>query len=341
MTNKILPLLVFPLCTNAIEVTTLVESTPAQPVDNPFAAEYHTDGNLYFVTFGGDRVFKLSPAGQLVHLAGKFRQHGYSGDGGPATQATFNRLHNLAISADGKIYLSDTLNHTGRLFDPATGTISSFAGNGTKGFKGDPGDASAALFNEFYCVTFDKRRRDLFVTDLKNQRVRAIDTTTGKIRTVAGNGKKAHPKDGEKATGQPMLDPRAAAPDHQGNLYILSRGGHSLYRVSPDGNIFTVAGNGKSGQSDGPALSAAMKGPKHLCVDPADGKSMLIVDTENHRIVLFDPEKSTLVTVLGGKNKVGGTTLARPHGVYVHTDGAMIVADSENHRIVKATGWRP
>ncbi|MDG2123605.1 MAG: hypothetical protein P8J87_07910 [Verrucomicrobiales bacterium] len=341
MPNKLALLLFSPALAQALEVTTLVESTPDQPIDNPFAAEYHTDGSLYFVTYGGDRVFKLSPTGQLTHLAGKFRQHGYSGDGGHATAATFNRLHNLAISADGKIYLSDTFNHSGRLLDPESGLISSFAGNGSKGFKGKTGDAKKAIFNEFYCVTFDKDRRHLFVTDLKNQLVRSIDTSTGKIHTVAGNRKKAHPINGKKATGQPMLDPRAAAPDHHGNLYILSRGGHSLYRVDPDGNISTVAGTGNKGQSDGPALGSAMNGPKHLCVDPEDGKKMLIVDTENDRIVLFDPDKATLTTVLGGNKKIGATTLARPHGVYVHSDGSMVVADSENHRIIKVTGWRP
>lgn len=341
MPNQLIALLLFPLFARAIEVTTLIESSPQHPIDNPFAAEFHTDGSLYFVTYGGDRVFKLSSEGQLTHLAGTFRQHGYTGDGGRATAATFNRLHNLAIATDGSIYLSDTFNHSGRRIDPETGIVTTFAGNGTRGFAGKTGDAKDAIFNEFYCVTFDQDRRDLFVTDLKNQRVRAIDTTTGKIRTVAGNGNKAHPQDGEKATAQPMLDPRAAAPDYQGNLYILSRGGHSLYRVSADGKIASVAGTGKKGQSDGPARASAMNGPKHLCVDPADGKTMLIVDTENHRIVRFDPDKATLTTVLGGRNQIGGTTLARPHGVYVHPDGSMIVADSENHRIIKVTGWQP
>src|SRR5262245_66462796 len=112
--------------------------------------------------------------------------------------------------------------------------------------------------------------------------------TTKVVSTVAVNGGKGVPKDGEDATKQPLVDPRAACADKDGNLWILERGGHALRVVDARGKIKTVAGTGKAGMGTGNALEAAMNGPKHLCI-ARDG-SVLIADTENHRIVRYGPK---------------------------------------------------
>jgi DNA-binding beta-propeller fold protein YncE len=159
---------------------------------------------------------------------------------------------------------------------------------------------------------------------------------------VAGNGEKGVPKDGEDATKQPLVDPRAHAVDRDGNLWILERGGHALRVVDAAGKIRTVAGTGKPGRGTGPALSAALNGPKHLCLD-RDG-TVLIADSENHRIVRYSPKTGTLSAVAGTGTKgaagLGGdplkAELAQPHGVHVHpTTGEIYIADSSNGRILK------
>ena len=184
----------------------------------------------------------------------------------------------------------------------------------------------------------------MYVADIGNRRVRAIDVQTGAVSTFAGNGSKGVPKDGEPAAGQPLVDPRAVAADARGNVYILERSGHALRVVDPAGKIRTVAGTGRPGPGGygGPALTATFNGPKYVAVD-RDG-SVLIADTENHQIRRYVPGKEVVELVAGtgqmGSAGVGGDPLKlemkRPHGVTTHpTTGELYIADSENGRILK------
>ncbi|MBN9122940.1 MAG: hypothetical protein J0I06_28020, partial [Planctomycetes bacterium] len=159
---------------------------------------------------------------------------------------------------------------------------------------------------------------------------------------VAGNGEKGVPRDGEDATKQPLVDPRAHAVDKDGNIWILERGGHALRVVDAKGKIRTVAGTGKAGMGVGKALEAAMNGPKHLCID-RDG-SVLIADTENHRVVRFNPKDNTISPVAGtgkkGKTLGDGDPLKaefnQPHGVIVHPKtGDVYISDASNGRVLK------
>src|SRR5207248_8018275 len=148
-------------------------------------------------------------------------------------------------------------------------------------------------------VAFDPAGTYLVLADLDNRRVRRVDLATGVVTTVAGNGEKGVPKDGEPAVAQPLVDPRAAAADADGNVYVLERGGHALRVVDKAGRIRTVAGTGAKGSAGvgGPALQAQMNGPKHLGID-RDG-SVLIADTENHRVLRYLPKDGTLHLVAG------------------------------------------
>jgi hypothetical protein len=131
--------------------------------------------------------------------------------------------------------------------------------------------------------------------------------------------------------------------DGRGNLYILERSGHALRVVDRAGKIRTVAGTGQQGDSGdgGDARHAQLNGPKHLCVD-ARG-NVLIADTENHRIRLYNPEDGTIRTVAGNGRKgtkgLGGppseAELAQPHGVTIGPGGILYISDSSNNRIVK------
>jgi DNA-binding beta-propeller fold protein YncE len=162
------------------------------------------------------------------------------------------------------------------------------------------------------------------------------------VTTVACNGKGGLPKDGEDALTQPLIDPRAHAVDADGNIWILERGGHALRVVDTKGKIRTVAGTGKAGMGVGKALEAAMNGPKHLCIDK-DG-SVLIADTENHRIVRYNPKDGTISAVAGtgkkGKTLGDGDPLKaefnQPHGVIVHPKtGDIYISDASNGRVLK------
>lgn len=311
----------------------------------PFGVDFGADGTIYIVEMqGGERLRAVNPSGVLVTLAGTLGQKGHTGDGGPARKATFNGMHSLAVGPDGCVYLADTWNNCVRKLDPRSGIVSAFAGTGEPGFSGDGGPAVRAKFGQSFCVSFDAAGKRCYITDLVNRRIRTVDMPTGVVTTAAGNGKRGVPKDGEDATHQPLLDPRAHAVDAHGNVYILERSGHALRVVDAQGKIRTVAGTGKAGTAGigGKALAAQMNGPKHLCVD-RDG-SVLIADTENHRILRYVPGDEAVVLVAGTGKKgtagVGGdprlAEFNQPHGVIVHPKtGAIYISDATNGRVLK------
>ena len=311
-------------------------------LNGPFGVDFDKGGSMFIVEMVGLRVLKVDDRGTLSTVAGTGKK-GNGGDGGPASRAEFDGPHNLVVGPDGLIYVADTWNNRVRKIDPKTGVISAFAGTGEKGFGGDGGSAAAARFGGVYCIAFDPKGEHMYLADLDNRRVRAIDMKTGTVSTVAGNGQKGVPEDGAEAVKAPLVDPRAVAADGAGNVYVLERSGHALRVIDAKGKIRTVAGTGKAGAAGdgGDALKATLNGPKHLCVD-GDG-NVLIADTENHLIRKYLPAEGTIVRVAGtGTKGTGGLNgppekaeLNQPHGVYVHPSGVLYIADSTNNRVLR------
>jgi DNA-binding beta-propeller fold protein YncE len=311
-------------------------------LSGPFAAETDRAGNVYIAEMTGQRVLKVDAKGALSTVAGTGKK-GDGGDGGPATKAEFNGMHNLAVAPNGDLYIADTWNNRVRKIDAKTGQISAFAGTGEKGFSGDGGPAAKAQFGGVYCAALDPKGERLYLADLDNRRIRVIDLGTGVVSTVAGNGKRGVPDDGADAKDAPLVDPRAVAADGKGNVWVLERSGHALRVVDPKGKVRTVAGTGKQGFSGdgGDARMAEMNGPKHLCID-REG-NVVIADTENHVIRKYLPREGKIVRVAGtGKKGAGGVggppdkvELAQPHGVHVDASGTLWIADSSNDRVLK------
>src|SRR5690349_21389372 len=99
---------------------------------------------------------------------------GYAGDGGPARQALLNNPFDLAFDPAGNLCFSDTFNHVIRRIDVQSGTISTIAGTGERGFAGDGGPATQAQMNEPYGIVIN-RSGNIYVADRLNRRVRRID----------------------------------------------------------------------------------------------------------------------------------------------------------------------
>jgi DNA-binding beta-propeller fold protein YncE len=307
----------------------------------PFGIDWDKAGNAYIAQIT-NRISMLDRSGKLTVLGGSFDK-GLSGDGGPATKALFNGPHHLLVGPDGDLYIADTFNNCVRKIDLKTGIVTRVAGTGKKAYGGDGGPAVNADFGGIYCIAFDPKGEKLYLCDLDSRRIRVMSLKTGIVETAAGNGQKGVPKNGEDAKAQPLVDPRAVAVDSKGNVYILERGGHALRVVDLAGKIHTVAGTGKPGLSGdgGPALQAQMNGPKHLSCDRDD--TVLIADTETHTIRRYNPKDGKMTRVAGtGKKGNGGAggpadqvELARPHGATVDPAGAIVICDTDNHRVLR------
>ena len=312
-------------------LTTTKNPKPGK-LNSPFGVDFDSVGNMYIVELEGGRVHKLDTAGNFTTIAGDGSK-GYTGDGGPAKGATFNGMHNVAVTPEGDVYIADSWNHCIRKIDGKTGTITTFAGTGEAGFSGDGGPASKATFNYVMCISLNPTNDKIHLADLRNRRIRVIDLKTRIVNTVAGNGEKGVPTDGALATENPLVDPRAVAVDSRRNVYILERSGHALRVVTPDGRIRTVAGTGKAGGADGSSLKAELNSPKHIAIDLED--NVIIADDQNQRIRKYDPRLGTLTSILGGGVDKPKRRLSQPHGVCVHADGTIYVVDTGHHRILR------
>ena len=222
-------------------------------------------------------------------------------------------------------------------------TISLVAGRGVAGYLGDGGPATLAQLDGPTGVAVDAAG-GILVVDASN-RVRRI--AYGTITTIAGSGVAGHvsqglplPEDDGPAIDAQLNDPIGVAIDHAGNILIADALYHRIRRVTADGTITTIAGNGIPAfwGDGGPATAANLKYPTGVALDH-DG-NVFIADAANHRIRRIDPD-GTITTVAGtggaGFAGDGGPAteamLHKPTGVAVSRKGELFIADEYNHRI--------
>ena len=265
---------------------------------------------------------------------------GYSGDGGPATSASLNSPFGVVVDANGDVFFADHINNRVREIVKATGNIITVAGNGTRGFSGDGGPATAAELNAPYGVALDGSG-DLFLGDYSGH-IRKIVLATGIITTVAGNGSYNFSGDGGPATAAGLFDPFGVTVDSSGNLYIADYAHERIRYVSAaTGIITTIAGNGTQGYSGdgGPATAAELSGPNGVAVD-ASG-NVFIADSYNNRIREVVKATGIITTVVGtgvnGYNGDGGsatsTEISYAEGLALDGSGDLFFADGINNRI--------
>jgi DNA-binding beta-propeller fold protein YncE len=311
-------------------------------LNGPFDLAFDTVGNLYFADTFNHRIRRVAGrSGVITTIAGN-GSAGYSGDGGPATQASMNEPYGVVIDRAGNVYAADRKNACVRRIDAASGIITTFAGTGAAGYSGDGGPAAKAGLVEPNGLAFDPAGRRLYIADVADHRVRLVGMASGLITTLAGTGAAEHSGDGGAARAAGVFGARAVKVAPDGTVYILERQGSSLRRIDPrTGIIDTIAGTGARGYGgDGRAAAAAVfDAPKEMALD-RDG-NILIVDTENHAIRRIDRASGTVTTIVGGHlGGDGGPATAagldRPHGAVVGPDGAIYIGDTNNHRIRKA-----
>lgn len=311
-------------------------ATSAQLYD-PVEVVTDVTGNLYIVEWHNNTVRKVNTSGIISTIAGTGIA-GFSGDGGPATAAGLNTPVGVFVDGAGNVYIGDYSNHRIRKVN-TSGIITTIAGNGTAGYSGDGGPATAAQLRTPMGIYVDASGK-VYFADSYYSIIRCIDLS-GTITTIAGTGTNGYNGDGIQATAARLYNPYGVIMDASGDLYIADQNNHRVRKINSSGIISTVAGNGTAGYlgDGGAATSGRLYNPSGLYFD-ASG-NMLIADQYNHAIRKVNNVSGIITTITGtgtaGYGGDGGPATAgvldHPPGVCVNSANNIFIADGFNQRI--------
>ena len=285
-------------------------ATAAQ-LDSPQGLALSTNV-LYMADTHNHRIRKLDLATNLITtIAGTTA--GFDGDTGPATKAHLNLPTAITFDANQNLYIADTANHRIRRIEATTGIITTNAGNGTQGFSGDSGPATAASIDSPTGLAVDTAG-SLYLADTHNHRIRKITMTTGIITTIAGTGTLGQSGDTALANNAQLALLHGLTIDPQGNIYLADTANHRIRRIdATTGIITTIAGTGTQGYSGdaSPATTATLDSPRTATLSPTN--QVTLADTNNQRVRQLTTSPQTITTIAGLGNTTPGTlTLTAP-----------------------------
>lgn len=284
-------------------------------------------GNIIVADAANALIRRITPDGMVSTLAGGAEDR-VSKDG-PAMQARFVGPDAVAVASDGTIYIADSYANTICKLG-ADGMVSTLAGvAGRQGYA--DGKGSAAQFNHPVGIAVDPRTGDILVADAYNNTLRRI-TPQGRVHTFAGQAGVNDHRDGP--VGKALFNtPVGIAVDAKGTIFVSEFFNQDVRRITPDGQVTTLAGNPKKrGDADGQGRAALFRKPQQICLD-AHG-NIILADGGNHKVRRITPEG--VVTTLAGQGQLDKVELGplpgaliTPYGVSPGPGGSVLVSSGE------------
>lgn len=299
-----------------------------------------SNNNIFF-SDTSNRVAKLETSTNTLSVIAGTGSFGFSGDGEIATKVNLANPFGLTIDSQNNLFIADTGNNRIRKVDSSTNIITTVAGNGFGGFSDNLLATKSNLF--FPSAVATDSKGNLFIADTINNRIRKVDSVTGVISTIVGNGIATFIGDGDVASSAAVSRPASLVTDSKGNIFIADTFNNRIRRIDAiTGVITTIAGsdNQSSGIGDGDlAINASLKNPFGICLD--SNGDIFVADTGNNRIRKISMATGIITSVAGnGERNFSGdgavaleAKLNSPTQVAIDNVGNLFFADSANNRI--------
>ena len=310
------------------EVTTLAGSPSATGstdatgalarFNDPNGVAADSAGNLYVADTNNQTIRKFTPTGDVTALAGTAGIAGSTNATGAA--ARFYYPTDVATDSTGNVYVADTSNHTIRKITPA-GIVTTLAG--LTGVSGSTEGTGAARFYYPSGVATDSTG-NVYVADSGNSTIRKI-TPAGDVTTLAGLAGVSGSAGGTGTTTARFYYPTDVATDSTGNVYVSDNGNHTIRKITPSGDVTTLAGTvGISGSSDGVGTTARFYYPSDLATDSAG--NVYVADSYNYTVRKITASGG-VTTIAGTAGHIGFTPGELP-GVLSFSSGVCVIGTS-------------
>ena len=257
-------------------------------LNEPYEVRFDQIGNMYFVDMVNHVVQMVEAKTGTLRLVAGTGQQGFSGDGGPAIKAQFNRPHSIALDTSGHLYICDIGNHRVRRVVLSTGIVSTFAGTGERKPTTDGAAFATEPLNGPRALDFDGRH-NLILALREGNAIYRLDLSSGTLHHLAGTGKSGYTGDGGPAQLANLSGPKGVSLAPNGDIYFADTESHTIRVIrAKTGIVETVAGDGKKGDGpDGKPRTCRMDRPHGVFVDSAG--LVYIGDSNNHRVRVLTP----------------------------------------------------
>jgi sugar lactone lactonase YvrE len=250
--------------------------------NEPYSLTVAPNGDIFIVDRLNAAVRQVAADTGIITTVAGTGEPGYSGDGGPGTQAQLREPNDCFLDGPGGLLIADIQDQRVRRLDLTTGIITTFAGNGEKLRTGDGLPATKASILGARAVCMD-RRGNTYIAEREGNGVRKVDAN-GVMSTLAGTGERGYSGDGGPALAADWGAPKAIRCDALDNIIVVDTENHAIRKIDAGtGIVSTIAGGHLGGDGDGDVATRAGLARPHGCAIASDG-TIYIADSNNHRV---------------------------------------------------------